>query len=219
MAVARTYADRCGVARALDLIGERWALLVVRELLFGPKRFSDLRTGLPHVSPNVLSERLRELQAAGILRARRLGPPVGARVYELTARGRELEPVLLALGSWGSRAPAPADAEMSVDSHMLALKTLFDARAAAGISACHLLEIEDDRFEARVSGDRLELARREPAHPDTTIRADRPILRALLWEGLDLDDAIGSGAVEVQGDRRAASRFLSLFPRTPAASE
>src|SRR5690348_1683989 len=103
----RTYSDRCGVARALDLVGERWALLVVRELLFGPKRFSDVRAGLPHVSPNVLSERLRDLAGAGLLTSRRLGPPVSADVYELTPRGRELAPVLIELGRWGSRAPAP----------------------------------------------------------------------------------------------------------------
>src|SRR5689334_8496254 len=135
MAPQRTYSDRCGVARALDVIGERWALLVVRELLFGPKRFSDLRAGLPHVSPTVPSERLRDLTQAGVLASRRLGPPASVSVYELTPRGRELTPVLIELGRWGSAAPAPPRAEMSVDSHMLALQTLFDAQAAADLDA------------------------------------------------------------------------------------
>ena len=90
----RTYGDRCGVARALDIVGERWALLVVRELLLGPKRFTDLRAGLPHVGPDVLAQRLRELEQAGIVRRGTLPPPAGSRVYELTERGRELEQVV-----------------------------------------------------------------------------------------------------------------------------
>src|SRR5438874_2580370 len=101
----RSYDDPCGVARALDLIGERWALLVVRELLHGPKRFTDLRAGLPNASQNVLSYRLRDLEQAGVLTRRRLGPPVGSWVYELTERGHALEPVLFQLGCWGSRTP------------------------------------------------------------------------------------------------------------------
>src|SRR3954462_10329796 len=102
MAGKRTYGDRCGIARALDAVRERWALLVVRELLLGPKRFTDLRAGLPHLSPDVLAQRLRELEEAGIGRRRPLGPPAGSRVYELTERGRQLEPGVLALGRWGS---------------------------------------------------------------------------------------------------------------------
>src|SRR3954449_3642338 len=102
MATKRTYGDRCGVARALDVVGERWALLVVRELLLGPKRFTDLRAGLPHVSPNVLSQRLRELEEAGIVRRRKLPPPAGSRVYELTEWGEELEPIVTRLGAWGA---------------------------------------------------------------------------------------------------------------------
>src|SRR3954452_25240476 len=103
----RTYGDRCGVARALDLVGDRWALLVVRELLLGAKRFSDLRAGLPGVSPDVLSQRLRELEGIGVVRRAKTPPPSPAAVYELTHPGRELEPVLIAPGCWGSSAPFP----------------------------------------------------------------------------------------------------------------
>src|ERR671916_3307645 len=103
----RTYGDLCGIARALDVVGERWAVLVVRELILGPKRFTDLRAGLPNVGPDVLAQRLRELEAAGVLRRRTLAPPAGSRVYEVTERGQELEPVLLGLGGWGSAAPVP----------------------------------------------------------------------------------------------------------------
>src|ERR671925_430431 len=107
MSARRTYGDRCGVARALDLVGERWALLVVRELLLGPKRFTDLRSGLPHVSPDVLSQRLRELEESGMVRRGKLPPPAGSRIYELTERGRQLEPAILELGRFGSVAPFP----------------------------------------------------------------------------------------------------------------
>src|SRR6266700_1804746 len=98
MAAKRTYSDPCGIARALDLLGERWALLVVRELVLGPKRFTDLRAGLSNLSPDVLAQRLRDLERDGVVRRRKLPPPAGSRVYELTGWGRELEPILLALG-------------------------------------------------------------------------------------------------------------------------
>ena len=104
MANKRTYGDSCGIARGLDVVGDRWALLVARELLLGPKRFTDLRDGLPGIGPDVLSARLRDLEQAGVLGRAALPPPAGSRVYELTEWGRELEPVLLALGRWGSRA-------------------------------------------------------------------------------------------------------------------
>src|SRR3954447_2452212 len=107
MALLRTYGDGCGIAHALDLLGERWALLVVRDLLLGPKRFTDLRSGLPNVSPDVLSQRLRELEAGGLLARRRVPPPAAAQVYELTERGRALEAVLLELGRWGTAVPFP----------------------------------------------------------------------------------------------------------------
>src|SRR5918994_627536 len=106
MSTKRTYSDGCSSAHALDLIGERWSLLIVRDLLFGPKRFTDVHAGLATLSPNVLTQRLRELESAGIVRRRRLPPPISATVYELTAWGAELEPILLALQRWGARSPS-----------------------------------------------------------------------------------------------------------------
>src|SRR5213076_1486222 len=107
MGVKRTYGESCAASHALDLVGERWALLVVRELLLGPKRFTDLRAGLPRVTPDVLSQRLRDLEADGVLRHTRLPRPASTQVYELTARGQELEPVIIELGRWGSAEPFP----------------------------------------------------------------------------------------------------------------
>src|SRR5215212_8785344 len=120
MARTRRIEDGCGIAHATELLGQRWALLVVRELLLGPKRFTDLRSGIPDISPNVLGQRLRELEESGIVRRRRLAPPVAAQVYELTEWGRELEPAVLSLGRWASRSPTfPLGAEMGPDSLLL----------------------------------------------------------------------------------------------------
>src|SRR5919202_1719071 len=131
MPTMRTYGDGCAIARALDLVGERWGLLVVRELLLGPKRYTDLRRGLPTASPNVLSQRLAELEGAGVIRRRKLPPPAGARVYELTEWGSELEETVMSLGRWAARAPNPPSAVpiRSADSVILALRERFDPGA------------------------------------------------------------------------------------------
>ena len=213
MAGKRTYVDRCGVARALDLVGERWALLVVRELLLGPKRFTDLRAGLRHVGPDVLAQRLRELEAAGILARRTLPPPAASRVYELTERGRELEPVVLALGRWGSVAPvADADAGLGEDAFAIALKTLFAPTGAAPAAGRYALKVGEQEFRAEVAGNRLELARGPAEEPDATIAGAPGALASVLWHDRDLAEAEREGAVAITGSRRAARRFLRLFP-------
>jgi DNA-binding HxlR family transcriptional regulator len=220
MATKRTYGDPCGIARALDLVGERWALLVVRELVLGPKRFTDLRAGLKHLSPDVLAQRLRGLESAGIVRRRTLPPPAASRVYELTDWGRELEPVVLALGRWGSRAPfPPGDAQLGIDALVLALRTLFDARAADGLRASYELRLGEHRFHARVAGGRLELARASAEHPDAIIETDPATLAALLWHDRGLADAARAGAIRIDGNRAVVERFLELFPPPePAAA-
>src|SRR5215218_7263178 len=175
MATTRTYDDGCAAAHALDLVGERWALLVVRELLLGPKRFTDLRSGLPHASPNVLAQRLRDLEAAGVVRRGKLPPPAASKIYELTEWGRDLEPVIIALGRWGVRSPTkPPDAEV-------------------------------------VDG-RLEIERGTAEPPDATVEADAGTLAALVYDDLELDDALGSGDLRIKGDRDVVERFLTLFP-------
>src|SRR5688500_5448405 len=130
----RSYHDLCGIARALDVVGERWSLLLVRELLYGPKRFADLHRGLPGLSQNVLTQRLRDLEQSGVLPRRRGLPPIAGRVYELTDRGRALEPVLLALGRWGSPLPpGPESAtELSPDALVVALRTTYTATELSG---------------------------------------------------------------------------------------
>ena len=211
--MARTYGDRCGVARALDVVGERWALLVVRELLFGPKRFTDLRAGLPHLTPDVLAQRLRDLEAAGVIERRTLPPPSAARVYELTDRGRELEPVLVALGRWGANtAVPPADVPMSLDSHVLSLKTLFSAELAADFEETLELRLGDQTFAVEVAGGGLSVERDRPRAASATVETDPPTLLALIRGRRDLHDALRAGDIRIEGDAAVAERFLGLFP-------
>lgn len=218
MAGKRSYGDRCGIARALDVIGDRWALLVVRELLLGPKRFTDLRSGLPNLTADVLSQRLRELEEAGILTRARLHPPAAARVYELTERGQGLEPVLLALAGWGSRAPFPAtDLELGADSLILALKTLFSAESAEAASTRYVLRVDGQPFTARVQEGRFQIRRGESESPDGVIESDAATLSRILWHEAPVAHAVQSGALTVTGDLSRALGFLSLFPAPRAA--
>jgi DNA-binding HxlR family transcriptional regulator/putative sterol carrier protein len=220
MATMRTYGDGCAIASALDVIGERWALLVVRELLLGPKRYTDLRRGLPNASPNVLTQRLGELERTGVIRRRKLPPPAGSRVYELTDWGLELEDTIMALGRWGARSPTPNDAPIaSADSVVLALRARFDARAADGLRARFELRLGEDRFRVSVADAEIEVARESVDRPDATIDSDPDTLNAVLWGGRSLADAQRSGGLTIEGDKAAAARFVRLFPTPePAAA-
>jgi len=213
VASKRTYGDRCGIARALDVIGERWALLVIRELLLGPKRFTDLRAGLPRIGPDVLSERLRDLERNGLVQRRELGPPAAARVYELTERGRGLEPVVLELGRWGSAAPVPSgDAPLGPDSTMIALKTMFDPAAAGSLDATYTVTLDQHPFAVAVAGGRLEIAHGAAADPDAELDTDPRTLVEILWRGASVTDAERSGSLTLDGSRSAARSLLRLFP-------
>lgn len=204
----RTYGDSCGIARALDIIGERWALLVARELLAGPKRFSDLRAGLPRIAPDVLSQRVRDLEQAGVVRRRTLPPPAASRVYELTDWGWELAPVLVALGRWGSRSPLPADPPaLSVAAAVVALETTFDPEAARGVADDYELRLNEEAFALSVRDGRLTVAPGPAPSPAATIETDTATLAAVLWHGGRPDP----GAWRVQGDPLAAERLVGLF--------
>jgi DNA-binding HxlR family transcriptional regulator/putative sterol carrier protein len=213
MSKKRTYGDACRFAYALDLIGERWALLVVRELLLGPKRFTDLRAGLPHASPNILSERLRELEQAGVLHRRKLPPPAPAQVYELTEWGMELEPIVTGLGAWGARSPVPPEhREIGVDSVVLALRSLFDPAAAGELEASYELRLGEERFHVAVAGGEVELGRGPAAEPAAAIETDPATLAALLTGQMPLAEAVEAGLARTEGSKRELRRFLSLFP-------
>jgi DNA-binding HxlR family transcriptional regulator len=214
MASNRTYGEACRFAHALDLVGERWALLIVRELLLGPKRFTDLRAGLPHASTNILADRLRELERSAVVRRRKLPPPAASSVYELTEWGRELEPVVTQLGAWGARAPIPPDSqEIGPDSIVLALGSLFDPEAAGELAATYNLRIGEDRFRVDVGSGKVELERGAAEAPNVSLTfPDAPTTAAVLTAQLELEDALASGALQIDGPKQAAKRFLRLFP-------
>jgi DNA-binding HxlR family transcriptional regulator len=212
LATRRTYGDGCAIAHGLDLVGERWALLVVRELLLGPKRFTDLKKGLPNASPNVISERLRELERAGIVKREKLPPPASVRVYELTDWGRELDETVISLGRWAARSPSPSDAPVGLDSIVLALRTLFDPGAAKGLRASYELRLGENRFRIDVSDDEIEVARGGANQADATIDTDPDTLTAVLWRGRPLRDAQRAGEMRIEGDQSAVERLVPLFP-------
>lgn len=214
MAGRRSYGDACGIARALDVVGERWALMVVRELLLGPKRFTDIRAGLPHVSPDVLAQRLRDLEQAGVVDRRRLPPPYASQVYELTSGGRALETVLLELGRWGGAyAPPPGDEMcMSADSYALSLRALFDPERAGDFAARVELRLGEDRLRVVIADGHIEADRGELPDADVAIETDPETLIDVLHGHRPLADALGAGAMRFSGDKRKARRFTELFP-------
>ena len=215
----RSYEDGCAAAHALDLLGERWALLVVRELVLGPKRFTDLRSGLPGISPNVLTQRLGELEAASVAQRRRLPPPASAWVYELTPWGKELEPIILALGHWGARSPTRTPgAPLGVDSLVLSWRTMFSAERAANLHARLEVHIAAQVYHALVEDGCLLLKRGADKDAETVLEADVATYVSLVYEGAKFNDALRAGTLVVRGDKQTAKRFLGLFPLPQAAT-
>jgi DNA-binding HxlR family transcriptional regulator len=212
----RSYGDPCGVARSLDLLGERWSLLVIRDLLLGPKRFNDLLDGLVGISPNVLSQRLRELSDHGVVRRRDLGPPTRVRVYELTDWGRELEPVLLGLARWGALAPRPAARDLGLDSMILGLKATFDPARPPGPPATYEVRVGDDSFTLEIGDSSLDIRRGTEAEPAATLSTDRATLLAVLTGRRTVAAALASGELRMTGSRQATRRLARLL-RTPPA--
>jgi DNA-binding HxlR family transcriptional regulator len=206
----RKYGDGCAAAHALDLVGERWGLLIVRELLLGPKRFTELRAGLPAASSNALSLRLRELEESGIVYRRKHGPPAAVWVYELTEWGRDLEPVLIHLGRWGRRSPMrDRVASSSVDALMLALRSHFRPEADPSLSMVMAIRLAEDLFSVKVDKGALTIERGDPPHPDVVIDTDLPTLATLI--GIRQGPPMETLPVEVKGDREAARRFFSTL--------
>jgi DNA-binding HxlR family transcriptional regulator len=208
----RTYSQYCGIARALDLIGERWALLVVRELVLGPKRFTDLREGLPGIATNVLSQRVRQLERAGVVVRRRLPPPAASTVYELTDYGRELVPIMLALGRWGARTMGQRSPEQALRAEWLALalRAFFEPAAAEGVRATVALHLGDAEFELTLDRGELDIASGSNGHADLRIAADAETLVAFL--------AGGPVPVDAEGDRELLERLRTIFPFGEAGS-
>ncbi len=207
MATARTYGDACALARALDIVGERWALLVVRELLFGPQRFSDVRRALPKASSNLIADRLREMQGRGVIRHRKLPPPAGSSVYELTDWGRRLEPIVLALGEWAAGVPLPPDPTLSATSVLLFLRGVIRPNPATSSIVCGL-QLEDRMWTVRTVDGDMDVQQGEPTDADVVLRTDPLTLNTLLSQPHTLDAAISQGTVVVEGNVSALRELL-----------
>jgi DNA-binding HxlR family transcriptional regulator len=207
MPTTRSYGDACGIARALDVVGERWALLIVRELLLGPQRFTDLRRSLPGASSNLLTDRLRELDSRGVIHRRKLHPPASSWVYDLTGWGRALEPIVLALGEWGLQVPPPPE-----PAHRSATSMLIYLRAAArtgSLSAVFRVELDERVWTVRAVDGTVVVEPGEPVSPDATLRTGPNTLNALLGAPSTLDEAIAAGSVSASGDLAALRRLIS----------
>jgi DNA-binding HxlR family transcriptional regulator len=214
---SRSYGQFCGFARALELVGERWALLVVRDLVLGPKRFTDLRRGLPRIPTNILSARLKELEDAGVIRRRVLPRPATGVVYELTEYGQELDDIVLRLGLWGARSlgdPRPEDI-VTTDSLILALRATFLPEAARELRASYELRLGPVVVHASVDRGILEVGEGPLAAADLVIEtaaAFRPLLAGELTPG----EAVESGGVQLTGDPSLLTRFVEAFRIPPA---
>jgi DNA-binding HxlR family transcriptional regulator len=210
MATNRRYGDGCAIATALDYVGERWALLIVRELLLGPKRFTDLQDGLPGAGAKVLAQRLRDLEGAGILQRRTLPPPASSQVYELTEWGARLDGIIVALGHWGADAPEPSGAHVGADSAMLRLRSLFQPRPDRPWTATYELRLGRYRFATRIAdGHLVEMTRGEPHNrPDTTIETDPDTLSQVIVDDRALTRALKDGHLTITGDKKAAHNLF-----------
>ena len=208
----RSYDQHCTVAHALDVVGERWTLLLVRELLTGPKRFKDLLWGLPGIGTNLLAARLKALEERGVVRRGTLPPPAGSGIYELTGLGRSLEPVVVALSRWGSRliGELQDEDELRPAWVMVALRSLLEPGAACGPREAYELRIDGETFHLRVGGGAVE-ARQGPADdPDVVISGDAGAFLALTAGRLAVEEALGSGRIRIEGDENGDARARCL---------
>jgi DNA-binding HxlR family transcriptional regulator len=206
----RSYEDACGTAHALELIGERWALLVLRELMFGPRRFSEMRSDLPGISANVLSQRLSELERRGLVHKTRLPPPASVQVYEASEWGLEAAPLIRALGRWAVRSPAHDPGRfVSGVSVMMSMQTMFDPVRAGEFEARACILLGETPYVVEIRDGRIDVRRGSHQGCDFTVTATPEEVAAVLYGGVPVD------AIRVEGDLALAKRFVTLFPLPP----
>lgn len=211
----RRYDDACGTAHGLELIGERWALLVVRELMLGPRRFGDLRASLPGLSANVLTQRLEQLEAAGVTTRRRLPPPASVQVYDLTDWGREAEPLIRELGRWAARSPGhDPTLPLSPVSMMLSFRTMFDAGKAGGARTALGFRFGAESFVVRVADGVLTATRAAPEGVEAVVTGAPEAVAAAVYG----DGAWPPAGLTIEGEAAAFRRFTAWF-ELPAKAE
>ncbi len=210
---SRSYNQFCALAYALDFVGDRWTLLVIRELLVGPRRFKDLLDGLPGISTNLLSERLKSLEQQGILSRRVLPPPAGSTVYELTSSGRALEKSMLELGKWGSQfLPTSLEgvALPSLGAIALAIKAFFHPEQAQRVDETYELHLGNEVLQVQINEGEIQVQQGESLKPDVVFRTDMQSYLGLFTGQIKPDEAISGGLIRIEGDPGALSRFLNL---------
>jgi DNA-binding HxlR family transcriptional regulator len=209
----RWYGDACGTAFAMELIGERWSLMIIRELIFGPRRFSDLRMRLPGISAKVLTERLAGLEELGALKRERLSPPAGVQVYGLTSWGQAAEPAIIALGRWAAmHSGHDPTLPLSPVSLMLSMRTMFDPSKARGLQARIGFAVSGEEFVATVAEDALSIGRAHPQEGQVIIRApDASAVAALLYGDVPASELETTAGLSITGDRALALRYAALF--------
>jgi len=208
----RSYDQYCAVARGLDVIGDRWTLLLVRDLLLGPKRYKDLLNGLPGIGTNLLADRLHELEGVGLIERTVLPPPAGSTVYQLTEAGEALEPAMVALGRWGARflgAPKKTDV-MVPRAYFVAMRGVFNPDVAAGLTETYEVRIADLVFEVRVADGRLTTREGQVLNPDVVMTMSVETLNDLMFQVITPAAALANGRVNLKGDGRAFERFFKL---------
>jgi DNA-binding HxlR family transcriptional regulator len=217
---SRSYDDGCATAHALDLIGERWALLVVRELLFGPKRFTDLRNDLRTISPNVLTQRLETLEETGIVRRRKLPPPAASWIYELTEWGSELEDTIVTLGKWAARSPfLEQGLPISRAGLLLAMRAMYTPQDDGGFCVC--LDMPDGTSVVTGTAEGFDIQFGDEALKATqaVFSGTSQVLDSILFGGVTVEAAVKAGDARITGEMEAMHRLLQAFPMPSAAPD
>lgn len=204
----RSYNEYCAIAQALDVVGERWSLLIVRELLIrGPSRYTDLRFGLPGIATNLLADRLRELEEAGVVEREDAPPPVATTLFKLTDRGKELQPVLQALGRWGGPMVQRPIGDNEFRSHWLAVPLEAHLKDREPRAPVQTIEIHtaDQPVLLKVGGGTVNVRPGRAEHPDLTLTGSASQVLGLLLHKLDFNDAKRRG-LKIEGDAKVLKR-------------
>jgi DNA-binding HxlR family transcriptional regulator len=209
----RWYDDACGTALGLELVGERWSLLIVRELMFGGRRFSELRGSLPGISANILTMRLEGLERVGIVQRRMLPPPASIQIYELTPWGYEAEVILRELGRWATRSPLhDPTLPLSTASLLMSFRTMYSAKRAKGKAATIGFRFGRDGFVIDFGPEGVRPRRADPGGCALTVAATPMSLASLVYGGRGVADAEAEGELTLTGDRQLFDRFVTWFP-------